>query len=265
MTAPIYYLPHGGGPMPLLDDPAHAGLIRFLKALNGKIAKPEAIVLISAHWEEAQPSVYAGDHHSMLFDYYGFPAPTYAYRYPAPGAPALARRIRDLLQAAKLPCALESTRGFDHGTFVPMMLINPEADIPCLQLSLLKGLDAVAHLQLGLALQALRKENVVIIGSGMSFHNLQAVFAGQQPELRAASDQFHQWLLATVGSAELSAEARLAALANWQQAPYARFCHPRAEHLLPLHVCAAIAGGAPAQVVFDEELMNHKVAGFCWQ
>ncbi|MEI7950314.1 MAG: hypothetical protein WCI66_08785 [Gammaproteobacteria bacterium] len=78
MTAPIYYLPHGGGPMPLLDDPAHAGLIRFLKALNGKIAKPEAIVLISAHWEEAQPSVYAGDHHGMLFDYYGFPAPTYA-------------------------------------------------------------------------------------------------------------------------------------------------------------------------------------------
>ncbi len=265
MLAPVYYLPHGGGPMPLLDDAAHTGLIRFLKTLNGKFAKVDAIVLISAHWEEAQPSVYAGEHHGMLFDYYGFPPHTYEFKYPAPGAPALANHIAALLQAAKLPYVPETARGFDHGTFVPMLLINPEADIPCLQLSLLKGLDATAHLRLGLALQELRKQNVVIIGSGMSFHNLQAVFAGPQPELRAASDQFHQWLLATMGSANLSAEDRLAALANWQQAPYARFCHPRAEHLLPLHVCAAIAGGAPAQVVFDEALMNHKVAGFCWQ
>jgi len=104
----------------------------------------------------------------------------------------------------------------------------------------------------------------VIIGSGMSFHNLQAVWAGEQPQLRAASDQFHQWLLATLSDQTLSAEQRLSALANWQQAPYAQFCHPRAEHLLPLHVCAGIAGGSAANVVFDEVLMNHKVAGFSW-
>ena len=264
MSAPVYYIPHGGGPMPLLGDPAHGGLIRFLESLNGKWARPEAIVLISAHWEAAQPTVYAGVQHGMLFDYYGFPAQTYDYRYPAPGAPALAQRIHGMLQAAQLPCAMETERGFDHGAFVPMLLINPEADVPCLQLSLLKGLDAVAHLRLGLALQELRNENVVIIGSGMSFHNLQAIFAGDQPELRTASDQFHQWLLDTVGTARLSAEDRLKALAEWHKAPYARFCHPRAEHLLPLHVCAGIAGGAAATVVFDEALMNHKVAGFCW-
>ncbi len=251
--------------MPLLDDPSHAGLIRFLKALSGKFVKPEAIVLISAHWEELQPTVYAGKHHGMLFDYYGFPPQTYEYRYPAPGAPELARHIGSLLQEAELPCVMDTTRGFDHGTFVPMLLINPAADIPCIQLSLLKGLDAGAHLRLGLALQELRKENVVIIGSGMSFHNLQVLFAGAQADLRAASDQFHQWLLDTVGTATLSADERLNALANWQQAPYARFCHPRAEHLLPLHVCAGIAGGASAQVVFDEVLMNHKVTAFCWQ
>jgi 4,5-DOPA dioxygenase extradiol len=265
MTAPVYYIPHGGGPMPLLDDPSHGGLIRFLKSLSGQLVKPEAIVLISAHWEETKPSVYAGEQHGMLFDYYGFPPETYKYKYPAPGAPALAQRIGDLLQAAHLPCVMETARGFDHGTFVPMLLIDPEAKIPCIQLSLLKGLDALAHLRMGLALQELRKQNIVIIGSGMSFHNLQAVFAGPQPELRAASDQFHQWLLDTVGKSGLAAEDRLSALANWPEAPYGRFCHPRAEHLLPLHVCAGIAGGAVAEVVFDEVLMNHQVAGFRWQ
>ena len=128
----------------------------------------------------------------------------------------------------------------------------------------MKGLDPRAHVKLGLALQQLRDDDVVIIGSGMSFHNLQAVWAGEQPQLRAASDQFHQWLLTTLSDQNLTADQRLSALANWQQAPYAQFCHPRAEHLLPLHVCAGIAGGSAANVVFDEVLMNHKVAGFSW-
>lgn len=263
--APVYYIPHGGGPMPLLDDPNHASLIRFLKALPQRIArKPKAIVLISAHWEAAQPAVYGGTQHPMLFDYYGFPPHTYEFKYPAPGAPELAGRIAELLQAAGAPCSLETKRGFDHGVFVPMLLINPDADIPCIQLSLLKGLDPVAHLRLGLALQELRKQDVLILGSGMSFHNLQAIFAGDQPQLRAASEAFHQWLLHTVSSDKLDAEARLNALANWQQAPNATFCHPRAEHLLPLHVCAGIAGGQAGKIEFDEVLLNHKVAGFSW-
>lgn len=264
MSAPVFYIPHGGGPMPLLGDANHASLIQFLKALPQQFAKPKAIVLISAHWEEAQATVYAGTAHPMLFDYYGFPPDTYKYSYAAPGAPAIAARIEALLQQAGLSCKRDTTRGFDHGTFVPMLLVDPSAAIPCLQLSLLKGLDPRAHVKLGLALQQLRDDDVVIIGSGMSFHNLQAVWAGEQPQLRAASDQFHQWLLATLSDQTLSAEQRLSALANWQQAPYAQFCHPRAEHLLPLHVCAGIAGGSAANVVFDEVLMNHKVAGFSW-
>jgi 4,5-DOPA dioxygenase extradiol len=264
MTAPVFYIPHGGGPMPLLGDPSHASLIAFLQKLPQRFHPPQAIVLISAHWEEAQPAVYSGEQHSLLFDYYGFPPETYKYRYDAPGAPAIAEHIAALLADAGLPCKRESERGFDHGTFVPMLLIDPPARIPCLQLSLLKGLDPLAHVRLGVALQALRNEDVVIIGSGMSFHNLQAVWAGDQPQLRAASDEFHQWLLATLAAESLTPEQRLAALANWQQAPYARFCHPRAEHLLPLHVCAGIAGGSRAEVVFDEVLMNHKVAGFGW-
>jgi 4,5-DOPA dioxygenase extradiol len=262
--APVYYLPHGGGPMPLLDDPAHASLIRFLKALPARFTTPAAYVLISAHWETTAPSVYAGKQHPMLFDYSGFPPHTYQYRYPAPAAPAVSTKVAELLQQAGLHCVAETARGFDHGVFVPMLLLNPQADVPCIQLSLLKGLKADAHLQLGLALQKLRELDVVIIGSGMSFHNLQAIWEGPQPELRAASDQFHQWLLNTVSDPLLSAEQRLRALAVWEQAPYARFVHPRAEHLLPLHVCAGIAGGTAGNVVFDEELMHHKVAGFAW-
>lgn len=264
MRAPVLYLPHGGGPMPLMDDPAHRSLISFLKQLPAKYNKPAAIVVISAHWEAAHPSVYAGEHHPMLFDYYGFPPETYLFNYPAPGSPDVARKISDALRNAGLPCVSETKRGFDHGLFVPMMLVHPEAEIPVLQLSLLKGLDAGAHIRMGQALSALRDENILFIGSGMSFHNLQAVFAGPQPQLRAASDQFHEWLLRTMADTQITQEQRESALAQWDKAPYARFCHPREEHLLPLHVCAGIGADTPATVLFDEELMNHKVVGFGW-
>ncbi|MFZ9583423.1 MAG: DODA-type extradiol aromatic ring-opening family dioxygenase [Pseudohongiellaceae bacterium] len=263
--APVFYLPHGGGPLPLLDDPAHAGLIRFLRTLPASYPAPEAYVVVSAHWESAVPAVYGGEEHPMLFDYYGFPPQSYEYRYPAAGDPALAATVTACLQAQGLRCLTETSRGFDHGTFVPMLLLNPAADIPCVQLSLLKGLNAEAHIALGKALQLLRHRNVVVIGSGMSFHNLEAVWAGPQPRLREASDRFHSWLLHTLGSADLTPEQRLQRLANWEQAPFARFAHPRAEHLLPLHVCAGMAGGAPATLLFDEELLHHKVAGFGWR
>lgn len=262
--APILYLPHGGGPMPLLDDPAHAGLIRFLKGLGQRFERPAAIVLVSAHWEAPRPAVYADAQPGMLFDYYNFPPETYEYRYPAPGSPALAQRIASLLQAAGLPCDEVQGRGYDHGTFVPLLLVYPDADIPVVQLSLLEGLDAAAHLRLGAALGALRDENVAIIGSGMSFHNLRAIFAGPRPDLRQASDAFAQWLVQTMTDTALTPVQRLQALQQWQQAPHAGFCHPRAEHLLPLHVCAGAAGGAAASVLFDEELMGHRVSGFGW-
>lgn len=264
LRAPVLYLPHGGGPMPLMDDPAHRGLIAFLRQLPATYARPDAIVIISAHWEATYPSVYAGEQHGMLFDYYGFPPETYHFNYPAPGSPEVARLISDALREAGLPCAAETQRGFDHGVFVPMLLLYPEAEIPVLQLSLLKGLDAAAHLRMGKALSGLRDQNILFVGSGMSFHNLQAIFAGEQPQLRAASDQFHQWLLNTVSDPVTTAQQKENALAQWDKAPYAQFCHPRAEHLMPLHVCAGIGNNAPAQVLFDEVLMNHKVAGFGW-
>jgi 4,5-DOPA dioxygenase extradiol len=264
VLAPVLYLPHGGGPMPLLDDPAHGELIAFLKGLAGQFARPDAIVLVSAHWEERVPSVYADAAPGMLFDYYGFPPETYRFTYPAPGNPALATRIATLLQEQGLNCKHTEGRGFDHGTFVPMLLVYPDGDIPMVQLSLLEGLDAGAHLRLGKALQQLRRENVAIIGSGMSFHNLRAIFAGPRPDLQQASSAFADWLLQTMTDASVTAQERLQALSQWQDAPYATFCHPRAEHLLPLHVCAGAAGGLAATSLFDAPLMGHRVNGFGW-
>lgn len=266
MTAPVLYLPHGGGPMPLMDDPAHHGLIRFLRGLGSTVPRPAALVLISAHWEAAVPTLNAAPAPPLLYDYYGFPPATYQLHYPAPGQPALAAEIATLLQAGGFSSAQVTERGYDHGVFVPLMLLYPEADIPVVQLSLIKGLDAAAHIRLGQCLAPLRERNVAIVGSGMSFHNLQAIFAGEQPQLRAASDQFDAWLLRTVSGTGLQEQERSAALVNWQQAPYARFCHPREEHLLPLHVCygAASVQGDKGQVIFNEALLGHKVSGFGW-
>ncbi len=263
MTAPVLYLPHGGGPMPLMNDPAHASLIAFLRGIGTRYSRPDAIVLISGHWEARVPALNAAAAPPLLFDYYGFPPETYRITYPAPGEPELAGRIAKLLEQGGFPVELVKDRGYDHGVFVPLKLVYPDADVPIVQLSLIKGLDAAQHIALGRCLAPLREQNVAIVGSGMSFHNLQAIFAGERADLRAASDQFDQWLRDTVTGSALEETQRSEALAHWSDAPYARFCHPREEHLLPLHVCYG-AAGAPGTVLFNEPLMGHKVSGFGW-
>ena len=262
--APLIYLPHGGGPMPLLGDPAQAALSEFLRALPAGLAKPEAILMISAHWEEDGPALYADSKPGMLFDYYGFPPETYKFSYPAPGNPELAKELAGILREGGFSARLVEGRGYDHGAFVPLMLMYPDAKIPCLQLSLVTGLDPAQHLRLGACLHELRQRGVAIIGSGMSFHNLRAIFAGENVEYRKASNAFANWLVDTLGNRELSSEARLARLTDWREAPFADFCHPRAEHLLPLHVCAGAAQGAAADVLFDAPVMGHRVNGFGW-
>lgn len=263
MTAPVLYLPHGGGPMPLMDDPAHTGLIAFLRNIASHYPRPDALVVISGHWEAPVPALNAVAAPSMLYDYYGFPPETYRITYPAPGNPVLAERVAALLQAGGFKSELVTNRGYDHGVFVPLKLVYPQADVPIVQLSLIKGLDAAQHIALGRCLAPLREQNVMIVGSGMSFHNLQAIFAGERPELRAASDAFDSWLRATLTDPALDETQRNAALTHWAEAPYARFAHPREEHLLPLHVCYG-AAEAPAQLLFNEALMGHKVSGFGW-
>lgn len=265
MSSPVLYIPHGGGPLPLLGDPAHEVLVRFLKAVPGRLGRPSAILVVSAHWEADVPAVTAGAHPPLIYDYFGFPEQAYHIRYPAPGDPALAARVQTLLASAGLHERSEAERGFDHGLFIPLKIMYPEARIPCLQLSLLAGLDPGAHIALGRAIAALRDENVLVLGSGLSFHNMRALM---DPGLKddGATDAFHDWLIETCASTELDAAQRERRLLGWPDAPGARFCHPREEHLLPLHVCFGCAGVATpgAQVVFDGSVMGRRAAAFLW-
>lgn len=260
--APVFFLPHGGGPLPLLGDPNHYTLTQFIRGLGHKLATPTAILVISAHWEAGQPTLTAAETPPLLFDYSGFPAQSYQLSYPAPGDPKLAGQIAEKLQQAGFSPQLNASRGWDHGVFVPLLMLRPQADIPVLQLSLLKGLDPATHIALGEAISFLRTQNVVIIGSGMSFHNMQAFF---QPELISDNQlsEFNQYLINSVQPQRSYAD-QAQRLINWQQAPNARLIHPREEHLLPLHVCFGAAKGATAQVLFNDKVLNKTVLAFGW-
>jgi aromatic ring-opening dioxygenase catalytic subunit (LigB family) len=264
--SPVLYLPHGGGPLPLLGDRQHAKLTAFLKTIHSELGQPKAILVISAHWEANSATLTSASQPELIYDYYGFPPESYEIQYPVPGEPALAKDIYQLLRDSGIEARLDPQRGFDHGLFVPLKLIYPEADIPCVQLSLLGSLDPAAHIALGKALTALRGENVVIIGSGLSFHNLRAFFGHSNSKLHE-DVQFDQWLVETCTSESLSTEQRATRLIQWEQAPFARYCHPREEHLLPLHVCfgAAMSDTPVAKQVFNERLMGKRVSGFLWR
>lgn len=263
--APVLYLPHGGGPLPLLGDPGHTSLVAFLQKIVFKLGQPDAILVISAHWEETQATITAGATPELIYDYYGFPEESYDIQYPAPGYPALAARIYEQLQYHGVEADLDEKRGFDHGVFVPLKLMYPDAGIPCVQLSLLNHLNPEKHIELGKALAALRQENILIIGSGLSFHNLGAFFTHQNG-FDEAAETFHSWLVETCCGKQLGADERKQRLIEWERQPTARFCHPREEHLLPLHVCYGMASEQTpmAELVFDDAVMGRRVAGFLW-
>ena len=263
--APILYLPHGGGPLPLLGDPGHTGLISFFSNIHGKLGEPHAILVVSAHWEASQQTIQSAANPGLLYDHSGFPPETYEITYPAPGHPELAQKIHTKLGKAGFSSTLDGNRGFDHGVFVPLKMIFPEAEVPCFQISLIKGLDPAQHIALGRALHFLRSQNVLIVGSGMSFHNMRAFFATGQSD-RRPDLEFDEWLVKTCCSEDLTAAERDHHLINWDQAPSARYCHPREEHLIPLHVCYGAAGpdAPPAELVFNGEVLGVKVSALLW-
>ncbi|NHK29030.1 dioxygenase [Parvularcula flava] len=266
MTAKTIFIPHGGGPLPLLGDPQHAGLTAFLRTLPDRLPRPDAIVLISAHHEGPEIIIGGAEKPDMIYDYNGFPAETYEYRYDAPGAPALAAEVADHLAQAGVAARIDPDAGFDHGVFVPLMLMYPKADIPVLTVSLSSSLDAGLHLAEGKALSFLKERNVLILGSGLSFHNMRSFFRPTR-ESMVASENFHDWLVEILTSTGLTPAAREQALAAWDEAPDARVCQPREEHLLPLHVCAgfASAAGQTAEIIFDEPLIRHRAIAVLWQ
>ena len=258
----VVYFSHGGGPLPLLGDPGHKAMIDFMRVLPEQIARPDLILVISAHWEETIPTLLGSPTPPMFYDYYGFPPETYTVNYPAPGAPESAQKIAEMLAAAGIPSRIDPTRGYDHGHFIPLMMMYPEADIPTLQLSLIRGLDPERHLQLGEALRPLLEGNVLIIGSGFSFHNMAAFSWRPSTAPDPANDDFQNWLIKATTHADYADTRR--ALLNWAQAPSARYCHPREEHLLPLMVCAGLAQ-TPAQVLFDDFILGKRGLAFGWE
>lgn len=239
---PAIFLPHGGGPCFWIDGPPPFGreswerLRLYLAGIVASLpAPPKAFLVVTAHWEEEAATVSVNPAPGMIFDYFGFPAHTYELSYKAPGAPEIGRRAAALLREAGLPVAEETERGYDHGVFVPMLIVDPQAQIPVVMMSLRRDLDPARHLAIGRALAPLRNEGVVIVGSGMSYHDLRHFRDGDGRD--AAT--FDSWL----GEAVTSAPAkRDEALQHWADAPAGRACHPREEHLLPLMVAAGAAG-----------------------
>jgi aromatic ring-opening dioxygenase catalytic subunit (LigB family) len=246
---PTFYLSHGGGPWPYMaGDFRHrfARLEGSLKELTQQLdPRPEAILVISGHWEEKDFAVMASASPPMVYDYGGFPEHLYHIRYAAPGAPDLAQRVHSMIQRAGLPSHLDMKRGFDHGTYSLLAVTHPNADVPVLQVSLRSDYDPAAHLQLGRALAPLRDEGVVIIGSGMSYHNFHPV----NPTLESA--RFDSWLRETLVNTEPRQRSEL--LSQWEHAPFARAAHPQEDHLIPLHVAVGAAELEPGQIVYREE------------
>lgn len=253
---PTYFLSHGGGPWPWLKaergsmyDELETSLRDVRRELG---AAPRAVLMISAHWEADRFLLSSATRPSMEYDYSGFPEHTYRIRYDAPGAPALAEKIRTMLDLGGVASSLDPQRGFDHGTFTLMHTLYPDADMPLVQLSIKAEYDAAEHVKLGELIAPLRDQGVLIIGSGFSFHNLRGMWNGAGAQASAA---FDQWLNDTL---VLSApDERQRRLLGWSGAPAARVAHPREDHLIPLMVAVGAAGeDASTRVYHQRDFMG---------
>lgn len=250
-SLPTFFLSHGGGPWTHMKDQlgsTYDALAAALADIPRQLgARPRAILIVSAHWEADAFTLMTAATPPMIYDYRGFPPHTYRIRYDAPGAPEVATRAATLLQAADLPIAMDSERGFDHGAFVPLFAIHPQADVPVLQLSILRSYDPATHFAAGRALAPLRREGVLIVGSGLSYHNLRAM----GPAAREPSKAFDDWLHETLCTHDTA--ARRARLLEWERAPAARLAHPEEDHLVPLFVVVGAAEDSVAHRIHHED------------
>ncbi len=255
---PTYFISHGGGPWPWMKSEMGGTYDRLEASLRQMPqqfgAMPKALLVISGHWEEPEFTVMATREPPMIYDYYGFPEHTYHVRYAAQGSPATAARVGELLGAAGIAVRSDASRGYDHGTYSPLAVMFPQADVPVLQLSLRHGYDPAQHLAAGRALAPLRDEGVLILGSGLSWHNLRRF----GPAARDASAAFDRWLDETL--VQVTPAERIARLLQWQHAPAAREAHPREDHLLPLMVAVGAAGDEQGTRIYHEDAFQGGVA-----
>jgi aromatic ring-opening dioxygenase catalytic subunit (LigB family) len=259
---PTIFIPHGAGPCFFMDwspRDAWTKMGKYLQGIASTLSRqPKAIVIVSAHWLESGFVTTGGVQPEMIFDYNGFPPHTYELKYPAPGAPLLAAEIERLIANAQLVGGINTHRGFDHGMFIPLMMMFPEAKIPVVQLSLRNDLDPQAHFKAGRALESLRDQDILILGSGMSYHNMRGY---GNPASFAPATEFDTWLAQTVA---LTAAQRYEALSAWAGAPSARLAHPayQEEHLLPLMVVAGAAGNDMGRCVFTDKVLEVPLSGY---
>lgn len=257
------FISHGGGPLPLMGDKSHQEMIDLLLSIRSELPKPSVILLISAHWEQQQPTITGNEHPDLLYDYAGFPEETYSIEYPAPGEPRLAQEIYSLLKKQGFNPAIDNSRGFDHGMFIPLKIMYPEADIPCVQLSLVNSLDPSLHIDIGESLADIQQDGLLVIGSGFSFHNMPAFFSPASVQEEAMNNAFEEWLIETCTTREIEESARRNSLVNWQKAPHARYCHPREEHLLPLHVCYGMNNCASSKF-YPLKILGKSASFYLW-
>jgi aromatic ring-opening dioxygenase catalytic subunit (LigB family) len=265
---PVYFLPHGGGPWHVMDNSRFGGawgdLREFLESVKGELPeKPTAILAITAHWDDVDTvTVSTAEKPGMYYDYYGFPPHTYEIKYPAAGSPAVAERVRAVLADAGIATATDAVRGYDHGTFVPLMVAFPEAEIPVVQMSIRRDLDPAFHIALGRALAPLRDEGILIVGSGLTYHNMR-MFVSNEPSHVAQAAAFDRWLKETLETGDIG--KRDERLAHWLDNPDARACHfPTPEHFLPIMVAAGAGGDAAGKQVFQGIVMDKPYSGYRW-
>ena len=256
---PTYFIPHGGGPCFFMDDPrgVWSGMEAFLRSLPNSLAeKPKAILVVSGHWETDGFALTGAERPELIYDYHNFPPHTYQLRYDVPGSPALAARAAALLKDAGIPSSVDAKRGLDHGVFVPLKVAFPDADIPLIEMSVERGLNPALHVAAGRALAPLRKEGVLILGSGMSFHNMRV----RGPQATAPSERFDAALTDAVTDPD--PRARDARLADWRAMPEAEFSHPREEHLIPLMVAAGAGADDPGSHAHRSTVIGWTVSGY---
>ncbi|HVK55396.1 MAG TPA: class III extradiol ring-cleavage dioxygenase, partial [Burkholderiales bacterium] len=257
---PVLFVSHGGGPWPYIDGMREqfAKTAQEFRELPQSLpSKPKAVLVITGHWEANEFTVSTAEHPPMVYDYHGFPEHTYHIQYKAPGSPALAERVRALLGEAGINSAEDPAQGFDHGTFVPLGLMYPNADVPIVLLSLKSNYDPAEHIQVGQALEPLRNEGVLIVGSGLTYHNMRGF---GRSESMPVSESFENYLNDAI--TDSNPATRGEKLKAWATAPAARLAHPREDHLIPLMVIAGAAGNDVGRRIFVDKVLNVAMASY---